>query len=157
MTTPLLLPALAAGCSSARTDTFDITVRNGTSQPLTLSLGKDGPPYEVAWATPEDLAIETPRRREEWSKSPGGMQVLAPGRVAEVRGLTGRFEPAARGYLRAYAGDLNISQMLAKGAGSPDRVDVQLVPGPNDITIVSEGGQLKAVAGSATPPPSAGP
>lgn len=138
----------AAGCHSARTERFDLTVHNGTDGPLTLSLAKDGPPYEPTWATPEDFAQESPRLREAWSQ-PGGMTGLAAGKTADVRNLAGRFDPGVRGYLRAYAGDLSISQMLSKSAGSPDRVDVRLLPGANDITIVLEGTHLKAMP---TPP-----
>ena len=45
---------LLTGC--ARTEKFDVSVRNDTSSPLTLALTKDGPPFEHVWAGPEDLA-----------------------------------------------------------------------------------------------------
>ena len=135
---------LAGGCNSARTEQFDIEVRNQTDQPLTLSLAKDGPPYEVAWATPEDLAIESPRRREDWENTPSGMSLLPPGKTASIRKLAGQFDPGTRGYLRVYAGDLSVSEMLARTIGSPNRVDVPLVPGFNDITIVTHEGHIKA-------------
>src|SRR5687768_12016867 len=135
---PLLLPALllasAFGCSSARTQTYDIHVTNSTSGPVTISLAKDGPPYEAAWASPEDLAIESPRYRER-----GGMGVIPPGKTASTEKLTGRFEANAQGYLRVYAGDLTISEMLSKSRGSPGRVDVPLVPGRNDIRVEDKG------------------
>ena len=110
----LLLPAalLAAslGCSSAHTQTYDINVTNATAGPVTISLAKDGPPYEAAWATPEDLAIESPRYRER-----GGMGVIPAGKTASVEKLTGKFEPNAQGYLRVYAGDLKLTYSLLGG------------------------------------------
>ena len=135
----LLLPALAAACSSYRTEKFDITVHNATTQPVTFSLAKNGPPYEPAWASPEDIAIETPRYRER-----GGMGVIRPGGTASVEKLTGRFDPNTDGYLRVYAGDLTISEMLSKSRGSPGRVDVQLVPGRNDVRVVDNVGSIAA-------------
>ena len=140
---PLLLPALllasSLGCGSARTQTYDINVTNSTSGPVTISLAKDCPPYEAAWASPEDLAIESPRYRER-----GGMGVIPPGKTASVEKLTGRFEGSAQGYLRVYSGDLTISEMLSKSRGSPGRVDVPLVPGRNEIRVEDKGGHITA-------------
>src|SRR5688500_3418732 len=84
MIRPVLIPTCALaltawGCNSTRTDTFDVDIRNATEQPVTLSLAKDGPPYEPTWATPEDLAIESPKLREEWAGGPSGMGVVPPG------------------------------------------------------------------------------
>jgi hypothetical protein len=135
----LLLPALAAACSSSRTETFDINVTNATTRPVTISLAKSGPPYEAAWASPEDIAIETPRYRER-----GGMGVIQPGKTVFVEKLSGRFDSNSAGYLRVYSGDLTISEMLSKSRGSPGRVDVQLVPGRNDIRVVDNGGSIAA-------------
>jgi hypothetical protein len=146
--TGLAAALLAVGCGpAARTETFDIDVRNATAQPLTLSLGKDGPPYEPAWARPEDVAIETPKLREQWVGGQTGMgQVVAPGKTASIRKLAGRFAGEARGYVIVYAGDLSqsISRMLARPADSPDRTDVPLSPGPNRIVIEQVDGRLVA-------------
>jgi hypothetical protein len=140
----VLLAFIGGGCSPTQTRTFDVTVRNQTPGPLTLSLAKDGPPYEPAWATPEDVATESPKLREDWRRTQGGMKAVPSGRVADVRGLTGKFESGTHAYLRVYAGELTISEMLSKSPGSPDRVDVPLQPGTNEITIVTEGTHLKA-------------
>jgi hypothetical protein len=135
----LLLAAFAAACSSSRTHTFDLTVTHATTRPVTISLAKNGPPYEAAWASPEDIAIETPRYRER-----GGMGMIPPGKTASVEKLSGKFDANTEGYLRVYAGDLTISEMLSKSRGSPGRVDVQLVPGRNDIRVVDNGGSIAA-------------
>jgi hypothetical protein len=136
---PALLLAACFACSSSRTQTFDINVTNATTRPVTISLAKNGPPYEAAWASPEDIAIETPRYRER-----GGMGVIPPGKTASVEKLSGKFDANTDAYLRVYAGDLTISEMLSKSRGSPGRVDVQLVPGQNDIRVVDNGGSIAA-------------
>ena len=140
---PLLLPTLlmltCLGCGSARTETYDINVKNATDGPVTISLAKEGAPYEPAWASPEDLAISSPRYQER-----GGMSVIPAGKTATVNKLTGRFERNAQGYLRVYSGDLTLSEMLSRSRGSPNRVDVPLVPGRNDITVIDKGGHIAA-------------
>lgn len=145
---PLLAPLIAAtalvGCTPTATHRFDVTVRNDTPNPLTLALVKDGPPYEAAWATPEDFAIDASRAREEWAGKTGRLRGLPPGKTAEVVGLTGKFEAGTRAFVRVYNGDLTVSQMLSKAADSPDRVDVILVPGPNELTVVPDGSAIKA-------------
>ena len=149
MTRPALLlvcstALMVLGCNSSRTDTFDVDIRNATKGPVTLSLAKSGPPYEPTWATPEDLAIETPKLREEWAGGPSGMGVVPAGKTASVKGLKGQFDGGSRGFLRAYAGELTISQMLSKGRESPDRVDVPLAPGANRIVLVDKAGRIAA-------------
>jgi hypothetical protein len=139
MLLPALLLGVFLGCSSHRKETFDINVTNSTAGPVTISLAKDGPPYEAAWATPEDVAIESTRYRER-----GGMQVIPPGKTAFVEKLTGRFDPNVQGFLRVYAGDVTLSEMLSRSRGSPGRVDVPLAPGRNNIRVVDQGGQIAA-------------
>lgn len=139
----LLLSALV-GCNSTRTDTFDIELHNATNGPLTLSLAKDGPPFEPSWATPQDLAIETPKRREEWSGGPSGMTAIPAGKTATVTGLKGQFNAGTKGYIRAYVGELTISEMLAREPDSPNRIDVPLKPGVNRIRIIEKSGHLAA-------------
>jgi hypothetical protein len=138
------LPLAAGGCASPRTDTFNIEIRNDTKQPLTLSLAKDGPPFESAWATPEEIAVESPKLREKWSGGPTGMALLPPGKTASIKGLTGIFNARTKGYLRAYAGDCTISQMSARSPGSPDRLDVPLTPGDNRLVIVEDATRIVA-------------
>jgi hypothetical protein len=139
---------LAGGCGpAARTETFDIDVRNATTQPVTLSLAKDGPPFEAVWASPEDAALISAKYREQWVGGDTGLgQVVGPGRTASIRNLSGRFTERARGYVRAYAGDLSMSMsgMMARGPDSPGRVDVPLTPGANKIVIEQDAGRVVA-------------
>ena len=127
---------LTIGC--ARTEKFDVSVRNETRTPLTLALTKDGPPFEHVWAGPEDLAIESPRADEQH-----GFVVLPPGREADVS-VQGKFDRGTRGYLRVYRGDLQISDMTAIGPASPNRLDLPLTPGPNRFVIDDTTGRLEA-------------
>jgi hypothetical protein len=122
------------GC--ARTESFDVTVRNETTVPLTLALTKDGPPFEPLWAAPEDLAIQSPRADEKHS-----YLVLQPGKQGDVS-VTGKFESRTHGYLRAYRGDLQLSDMNAMGPSSPSRLDLPLSPGRNLFVIAESGGRL---------------
>jgi hypothetical protein len=131
------------GC--ARTEKFDITVRNDTGGPVTLALTKDGPPFEHVWAGPEDLAIESPKADEEH-----GYLLLPPGKEADVS-VEGKFDRGTRGYLRVYRGDLQISDMIAIGPVSPNRLDVPLRPGANRIVIGQEQGRLAEVRGEGAP------
>jgi hypothetical protein len=125
---------LLVGC--ARTDKFDVSVRNDTAGPLTLALTKDGPPFERVWAGPEDLAIESPRADEQH-----GFVVLPPGKEADVA-IEGKFDRGTRGYLRVYRGDLQISDMTAIGPASPNRIDLPLQPGTNRFVIADANGRL---------------
>jgi hypothetical protein len=137
----LLPAALAAGCSPYRTEKFDISVRNATTQPVTISLAKDGPPFEDAWASPEDVAIQSARYSED-----AGGKLVPPGKTAFVNNLSGKFDRNTRGFVRVYAGKLKLSEALARSPGSPGRVDVQLAPGRNDIRVYDNGGYLVAEA-----------
>jgi hypothetical protein len=143
----LLAGLTAVGCSSARTETFDVEVRNNSIHPLTITLAKNGPPYEQAWASPEDLAIETPKlreRRDQWQGSAAGMTMIPPGKSAGVSKVQGRFAPETKAYLRIYTGDLTLSQMLARSAGNPLRLDIQLTPGTNRLIVNDTPGGIKA-------------
>ena len=126
---------VVGGC--ARTETFNITVRNDTPSPVTLALTKDGPPFERVWAAPEELAVESPQADEQHS-----YLLLPAGREADVPAVTGRFDGGTRGYLRVYRGDLGISDMSAISRNSPNRLDLPLQPGANRFVIGDVNGRL---------------
>jgi hypothetical protein len=129
-----LLAAIVTGCT--RTEKFDVTVRNSTQSSLTLALTKDGPPFEAVWASPEDLAIQSPGADEKH-----GYVVLPPGKEGDVS-VEGKFDKGTRGYLRVYRGDLQVSEMNAIRSDSPNRVDLPLSPGRNVFVIVDTHGRL---------------
>jgi hypothetical protein len=131
----VLLAGIVTGCT--RTEKFDVTVRNGTQSSLTLALTKDGPPFEPLWASPEDLAIQSPNAEEKH-----GYVVLAPGKEGDVS-VQGKFDRGTRGYLRVYRGDLQVSEMNAIKSNSPNRLDIILAPGRNVFVIVDARGRLE--------------
>jgi hypothetical protein len=130
-----LLAAFVSGC--ARTEKFDVTVRNSTHSSLTLALTKDGPPLEALWASPEDLAIQSPGAEEKH-----GYVVLPPGKEGDVS-VQGKFDKGTRGFLRVYRGDLQVSEMNAIKSDSPNRLDIPLSPGRNVFVIVDPRGRLE--------------
>jgi hypothetical protein len=134
------------GCGGcARTEKFDVTVRNDTAGPVTIALTKDGPPFERVWASPEDLAIESPKANEQH-----GYLMLPPGKVADVS-VQGKFDGGTNGYVRVYRGDLQISDMIAIGPSSPNRLDVPLRPGANAIVVGEAKGRLAEMRGTEAP------
>jgi hypothetical protein len=153
VTALLALFAAVAGCTSYRTETFRIELRNDTPNPLTLSLAKSGrdAPYEAKWATPEDVSIETPEHREKWTGGPLQLPVLPPGKTFSMKDLTGSFSTTSHGCIRAYTGTPSISEMLARGRESGRRVEVVLQPGDNWIVITDDVGKLVAKNESAPP------
>lgn len=140
----LLGAAGLTGCG-IRTETFDVDIHNATTHPVTISLakeaveGKQAGPYEVTWASPEDIAMQSPHDREWWDR-----ETVPPGHDAWVHHLTGKFNPDTRAMLRCYWGNVKISEMLARGRGSFDRIDVPLTPGRNDVTVVDRDGRMAA-------------
>ena len=133
-----LLCLLMAGCHTYETRRYDVTVHNRTAEPITIWLTKDGPPYEAAWLSPEDLAIESPRQNE--SREIGGV-ILQPGKSASAL-RAGRFETATRAILRVYDGAVRFNDLLAISRENPARVDVALRPGNNEYSVEPGAGQL---------------
>lgn len=144
---PLLFAGLLVGCGP-RQEQFFIALRNQTSEPLTIGLAKEaGGPYEYAWATPEEAAMEQavlvqdPKAPKDW-----GIAVPA-GKEASAGPIPGKFGPNARPFLRVYRGDLMLSQIVAISRDSSNRIDLPLRVGENrfevtdrDGTLVSRGG-----------------
>jgi hypothetical protein len=143
----LLLLLTVAGCST-HTETFNITIRNDTPQPVTVVLAKVGKDirYEAGWLTPEDIAVESPEFRDKWSEIPEALPPLLPGRSAAIFGLRGVFTDTSHGVVRIYLGEPTISQMIARNAKSFARTEVRLTPGDNWIAVkLDEAGVLVAV------------
>jgi hypothetical protein len=123
---PLLL--FAVGCT--QTQSYDLSVRNDTPQPITIWLTKDGPEDEPAWRSPEVVAIGQ-------ATGHGGRiagVVVAPGKIAHTN-IQGQFASDTRAILRFYRGQLQLNQILAISRDSPDRLDIYLPPGPSHIIV----------------------
>lgn len=124
------------GCAENRT--YQIAVRNETGQPITVGVAKDGGKYEPQWASPEDVVVRTSGQDERgWNSV-----VVPPGKAGTAGPVTGNFAGGAVADLRVYAGDLQLSEVLAISRNSPNRLDVTLEPGRNAIIIREEKGKL---------------
>ncbi len=149
----LPLAGLALGCASDRNEIFNINVHNSTTRPVMLSLakaadgGREPGPYEAEWASPEDVALESPSNREKWA-----LATLPPGHDAVIKDMKGKFDSYTHAMLRVYAGEMTISQMLARGAGNPERLDIPLTPGSNAITLSEKAGSITAMVDQTAPP-----
>ena len=133
----LALAVVLTGCAQART--YQVAVRNETARPITVGFAKeDGGPFEPAWATPEEVAIESPRYSERtWDSVE-----VPPGRTGVAGPITGRFDSTARAFLRVYAATGGLNDLLAVSRGSPGRADVPLAPGRNALIVREETGRL---------------
>jgi hypothetical protein len=132
----VVLLLFAAGC--AKTQGYQVAVRNETPEPLTAGLVKEGGPYEPHWALPEDIAVETPADDGRgWDSA-----VVKPGDTGSAGPVTGKFDDGSRAVLRVYSGARELDEVLAVSRGSPDRVDVPLRPGKNAIIVRRDNGKL---------------
>jgi hypothetical protein len=126
----LILAALLTGCGTTKT-TFDVALKNATSRPLTVGFVKDGPPSGPEWASPESYALWPPSRQPTlWGS------IIEPGRTANVR-VTGEFAQGEAAYLRVYAGEHTLSELLAISRGTGDRLDLALEPGRDNAFVVT--------------------
>ena len=127
----------ATGCAT-RTDTFDVSVRNETAQPIIVWLTKSGGPEEEGWRSPESIAINYVVEEEPL----GGVSVPA-GKSATTGKRKGKFLPDSHAVLRVYKGPMTMSEILANGSDSPNRADSVLYPGVNRVSVVDADGKLK--------------
>ena len=135
---PLLFCSLLLLVGCAETRSFQIAVRNETSQPLTAGVTKEGGRYERQWRSPEQAAVRTTGADERgWDSV-----VILQGETRSAGPVKGNFSGGAVAILRVYAGDLKLSDVLAVSRGSPGRVDVPLEEGRNAIIIRDPGGRL---------------
>ncbi|HEY1923196.1 MAG TPA: hypothetical protein VGG44_10645 [Tepidisphaeraceae bacterium] len=131
----LFLATSAVGCSSSQS--FDVTVTDKTSDPITVWMTKEklvaGGAAESGWAPPEQLAVGTT------GDHVGGV-AIRPGDTGHTV-LKGHIDSDDVAVLRVYrASDLNM--ILTLHRGSPDRLDIPLDPGVTDLDIVTAKGQI---------------
>ena len=119
--------------------TFTVAVQNESSRPIRIGLTKSGPPFEAEWASPEDVAIANAKDAgARWG------QVVLPGQVATLPQISGRFSDGVYAFLRVYADDPALSDMLAIGRHSPNRLDLPLDAGVNRFIIMDDRDRLTA-------------
>jgi hypothetical protein len=136
--TLVLVPALFLLVGCAETRTFQIAVRNETTQPLTCGVTKEGGKYERQWRSPEQAVVRTTGDDERgWDSV-----VVPPGETRSAGPVKGDFSGGAVAVLRVYAGDLTLSDVLAISRDSPSRIDVPLDEGRNAVIIRDAAGKL---------------
>ncbi len=132
----LLVGMTIVGCNT-KTYQYSLTVKNNSNEPLMVGFAKDGPPFEDYWATPEQISrIETRNDIHAW-----GVPV-APGKTAEVKEIKATLERTTTAYVRVYATTPTLPGMLSISVGSPNRLDIPLQPGANDLDVKREDGRL---------------
>jgi hypothetical protein len=133
----LSLLFLVLGCDQTRS--YDVSLKNDSTKPVTIWLTKSGPKFEQGWKSPEDLAIESPKMNEKIA----GV-VVPPGKTAATGNVTGTFEPRVDAILRVYLGQKDFNELLATNRQSLDRTDVVLKPGTNRILVKDDGNGVSA-------------
>jgi hypothetical protein len=133
---PLGVVSLVAGCQEKKY-TYSLTLKNDAAEPLMVGFAKEGPPFEDQWATPEQVSRIPQRPGERGWGVP-----VAPGKTAEVPKVTARLDDFSTAYVRVYAAAPSLESMLAISTGSPNRLDVPLLPGANDLVVSRQGGKL---------------
>ncbi len=134
-----------SGCGGA-SRSYEVNVRNESAQPVTVWLTKSTPPYEAAWKPPEQLAIERPGSEELL----GGV-IIPAGQAGSTGKVTGRFSADTDAILRVYLGEYSISGLLAISRGSPNRIEVILKPGMNNLSVRNRGGRTVVEPTSSQP------
>jgi hypothetical protein len=127
-TLAVLLLFLSINCAPKAT--FELSILNKTDHPLTVGMIKEGGPYDRNLASPEQLAIETSLE----ALAPWG-HVIPPGKQLDSPPITGSFPRGSAAVLRVYRGEFTNAQLLAISNPSPDRAEVLLFPGLNQIII----------------------
>jgi hypothetical protein len=132
-----VLAALLVGC--AQTHSYQVAVRNETADPITVGFAKqEGGPFEPHWASPEDIAIESPHDSQRgWDSV-----VVPPGKTGVAGPVEGKFDSTAKAFLRVYAGTGELNELLSISRGSPRRADVLLAPGRNALIVKEHEGKL---------------
>ena len=145
----LLLAFAAALPGCAHTRSYQVAVRNETAEPITVGFAKEeGGPFEPAWATPEQVAIESPTYTERtWDSV-----VVPPGKTGVAGPLEGRFDSAARAFLRVYAATGALNELLAISRGSARRADIPLEPGRNALIVHDLQGRIVVERVNLPPP-----
>lgn len=127
---------LTVGCQG-KTYTYSLSLKNAAAEPIMVGFAKDGPPFEDHWATPEQISrIELRNDVRGW-----GMPV-PPGKTAYVEKEKATLEGSTAAYVRVYATAPTLPGMLAISEGSPNRLDIPLIPGNNDLVVTRENGRL---------------
>lgn len=122
------------GCTSR--GNFDITVHNQTTEPLSAGFIKAGGPMDPRWTTPSEIAILSPQLTDR----PWGA-LVPPGKTVHLKSSSS-FRKGSTAYIRIYAGDKTVDELLAISPGSPDLTQRALDNGRSAFVIQRDQGQL---------------
>ena len=130
--TLIVTAALLIGCTEKRS--YTVSVKNETARPLTVGLVTSEASFDDAnWASPEDVAILHAHSDDQtWGVT------VAPGKTGRAGPIDARFSSDGSAWLRIYAGELTVSELLAISKGSPNRLDLRLHDGDNRFVITGE-------------------
>lgn len=129
---------LCVGCANVEKRTYEITLKNDSSKYVVAWLTKNGPAYENGWKSPEEYAIEKPGAGDAFP-----FQTVPPGKTAFTGKIPGQFAPGVKAILRLYMGQHKFDEILAISPGSPDRIEVVLTPGVNELRVIDAGSGIK--------------
>ncbi|MGN6507159.1 MAG: hypothetical protein ACTHM6_16515 [Tepidisphaeraceae bacterium] len=125
---------LVIGCGPT-TQSYSLVVHNDSDEPMTVVLCKDGPPMENYWFPPEDIAM---MRHAPADVSINGV-AIPPGKTIDQT-RQGQFDNGTHAVLRIYRGSKNnLQDLLGIGPDSPNRTDLRLRPGSNEVVIDQNG------------------
>jgi hypothetical protein len=124
----ILTLLIAQGCAPKAS--FELSVTNRTDQPITVGIVKEGGSYERDLAGPEQWALES-----SLDSLPPWGHVIPPGKTLNSPEITGSFPRGSAAYLRIYRGQRSNAGLMAISNPSPDRLEVLLFPGYNQLII----------------------
>jgi len=126
--------ALSIFLSACNSKTYQVTVINQTTSPITVGVVKNHGPYEEGLTPIEQIAIESSLE----SVGPWGF-VIPPGKTADTKPVSGKFPSGTHAYLRIYRGTATNAELISVSASNPHRLDILLFPGTRNEIIVKEG------------------
>lgn len=144
-----LLATLIVGCSSNKDKkTYQVIVDNRSDRPVTVWLTTNKPVKEYEWVSPEELAIVNPDEQD-----PDNKVVIPAGKVGSTGTVPAKFKDNIDAVLRVYVGERSFDEVLAMSKGNPNRIDLRLQPGVNELTVNEEAGRIVVLRGTPTTAP----
>lgn len=132
----LLLGFMLSGIGCTARGNFDVVVRNDTTEPLSAGFIKAGGPMDPKWTTPAEITILSPQLTDRhWG-------TLVPAGKAVRIAASSSFSPGSAAFIRIYAGDLLVNELVAISPGNPDMVQRPLDNGQTIVVVKRMDGQL---------------
>jgi len=129
----LLALLVTAGAGCKRMQTYEVLVINDADTPVTAWMSKNGPPAEITWLSPAELAIVFDPSQEAQMKLPSA--ILAPGERVRFGPRKGEFPGETQAILDVFEGEMPLADMISLAPRSPRRGRITLVPGGNVVRV----------------------